>query len=105
MAERAKEIIPSKRNILSILAGLFDPLGSISPIVVCAKLLFRELCIEKSEWDNELKGDNKTRWERRIVSLERVRDLVVARCVYGNLLGKVKCYKHGYADARQKAYF
>ena len=64
LAETAKALILSKRNILSILAGLFNPLGIISPVVVCAKLLFQELCIEKAEWDNELESDKKERRKR-----------------------------------------
>ena len=36
----------TKHNLLSLLAGLFDPLGIISPMIVCMKILFQNLCCE-----------------------------------------------------------
>ena len=44
VGERAKTLSPTKRNLLSVLASLFDPLGVISPVIVCAKILFQEVC-------------------------------------------------------------
>lgn len=43
-----------KRNLLSFLVGLFDPLGYISPVIVCVKILFQNLCCENRDWDEEL---------------------------------------------------
>lgn len=34
LAERAKSVVATKRNIISMLASLFDPLGIISPVAV-----------------------------------------------------------------------
>ena len=47
MAIESGEKQPTKRNILSTLASLFDPLGLISPIGVSGKVLFQELCKDK----------------------------------------------------------
>ena len=57
IVERMRELIPTNRNILSILASLYDPLGVISPIVVSLKVLFQELCVDKVPWDQELTGE------------------------------------------------
>ena len=57
IVERMRELIPTKRNILSILASLYDPWGVISPIVVSLKVLFQELCVDKVPWDKELTGE------------------------------------------------
>ena len=48
---------PTKRDILSILASLFDPLGLTSPVTVTAKITFQELCLEKLNWDDPLSKD------------------------------------------------
>ena len=41
---KAQEVPQTKQNLLSVLASKFDPLGKISPITVCVKMLFQELC-------------------------------------------------------------
>ena len=41
----------TKRQILSVIAKLFDPVGWLGPIVVVAKLLMQELWEDKAGWD------------------------------------------------------
>ena len=104
LAERAKSVVATKRNILSILASLFDPLGIISPVAVSIKMLFQELCLDKVEWDEELEGERKKLWLSWVEHLERANQIVVSRCIYGSLIGKTTCFLHGFADASLKAY-
>ena len=40
----------TKRNILSYVASIYDPLGIISPCHVLGKVIFSELCDEKIPW-------------------------------------------------------
>ena len=91
LAEKAKSVVATKRNILSILADLFDPLGIISPVAVSIKMLFQELCLDKVEWNEELEGERKKQWLSWVEHLQRVSQIVVSRCIYGNLIGKTTC--------------
>ena len=43
-----------KRNILSVSARLFDPLGLLSPILVKSKILLQELWILNLDWDESI---------------------------------------------------
>lgn len=54
---------PTKRNLLSLLTGLFDPPGVISPMIVPMKMLFQTLCCEKRDWDDELEWESKGKIE------------------------------------------
>lgn len=49
---KAQEIRPTKRNVLSVLASMFDPVGIIRPVIVCMKMLFQELCYDSIGWDD-----------------------------------------------------
>lgn len=43
----------TKRNALSQLAKLYDPLGLVSPMTLLGKNLFREMCESRISWDVE----------------------------------------------------
>ena len=51
----------TKRNILRISASYFDPLGLICPLVLQAKLLFKDICSMKTDWDAPV---DRNIWER-----------------------------------------
>lgn len=56
---RARYSVKLPWKELSLLEGLFDPLGVISPMIVPMKILFQTLCCEKRDWDDELEGESK----------------------------------------------
>ena len=45
---------PTKRNLLTKLANVYDPLGFASPTTLSGKLLYRTACELKIAWDAEL---------------------------------------------------
>ena len=54
----------TRRHALSMVMGLYDPMGLISPALVTGKLLLRRLYnpITVSSWDQELPREEKQRW-------------------------------------------
>lgn len=54
--------IPTKRSILKKVAGIFDPLGLFSPIVVRGKLLLQELWKEHLDWDDTIHVGILPKW-------------------------------------------
>ena len=104
MVERADNLPVTKRSVLKVLAGMYDPLGLVSPVLVSMKVLFQELCMRKVGWDEEFTGELKARWIGWVSDLKEAKEIQVPRCVYGANLGKVSCSLHGFADASGKAY-
>ena len=51
----AAQIEPSKRNVISLVSRIYDPLGLISPVIVQFKVLFQKLCQAKLDWDGIFK--------------------------------------------------
>lgn len=94
----------TKRSILKVAAGMYDPLGIISPVVVIIRVLFQELCAKKVEWDKELKDGEKKRWIGWLDDLRSAREVTVPRCVYRMPKGQTTCSLHGFADASIKAF-
>ena len=47
----AINIQPTKRNILSIISTIYDPVGYLQPITIPLKILFQEICKLKVDWD------------------------------------------------------
>lgn len=105
LVERARGMRSTKRNLLSLLAGLFDPLGVISPMIVPMKMLFQTLCCEKRDWDDELEGESKGKIEEWVGDLSKMKGISIGRCVYENPKQRVlECQLHGFGDASSKAY-
>ena len=40
----------TKREVLSQLAKAYDPLGIVSPMTICGKFIFRDICVKKFPW-------------------------------------------------------
>ena len=53
--------VSTKREILSKLVKIFDPLGLASPITLQGKLIYRETCGTKLPWDAALEGSFRRR--------------------------------------------
>ena len=48
---------PTKRNVLSAIGSLFDPLQSLEPLTVRAKIIMQELWMAGVGWDELLPDD------------------------------------------------
>ena len=95
----------TKRNVLSLLASLFDPLGMVSPVTVGMKVLFQEICNSKFDWDEVLTGEIKRKWDKWVQDLAETKEICINRCLYETGGGDVtECYLHGFGDASKKAY-
>ena len=104
-AANVQDNVVTKRSILSQIAKLFDPLGLISPITVCAKALFQEICVQKFDWDEDLPEEIKCHWVKMVSDLKDVDEIFVPRCLYESKANEIKsCYLHGFADASKTAY-
>ena len=70
-------IQPTKRNILSVISTIYDPVGYLQPVIIQLKKLFQEICKLKVDWDDIIE-DILPKWN--------------SICKYLNSQGKVLPY-------------
>ena len=104
-AQLARNLEPTKRNIVSIVGKFYDPLGFVSPVIIPFKVLFQQLCQAKVEWDQPLTGKLLKKWQCLIASLREPQPLSISRCYFDDIQEKVQAYSLcGFCDASLKAY-
>ncbi|GFX89754.1 uncharacterized protein TNCV_3711861 [Trichonephila clavipes] len=90
----------TKREVLSIITRLFDPLGFLEPILTKAKLILQKLWVLKLEWDEPLSNPIAKEWNDFVSTLPVIQNIHVPRLV----IGKGRIIIHGFADASTAAY-
>ena len=102
--EYANSLPSSKRSILKVTAKLFDPLGLLSPFIIRLKIMFRTLCIDKLDWDENLPNNLLEEWKSILVELGALTNLSMDRCYFNTESTRVKLQLHGFCDASLQAY-
>ncbi|XP_055633490.1 uncharacterized protein LOC129773857 [Toxorhynchites rutilus septentrionalis] len=92
-----------KREVLSTIAKIFDPLGLIGPIVIVAKTFMQELWKLDIDWSDPLPELYNVRWRSYLAHLQETWHIKIPRrCLSIDFLRRV--YLHGYCDASETAY-
>ena len=97
--------LATKRNILSRVSSVFDPLGMLAPWVLTAKCLLQNIWKAGFSWDEEIKNLRlKTVWKKWTADLQALSDFRVPRCYRQRLSIPVNCQLHIFGDASEVAF-
>ena len=80
--------VPTKRQLLSIVMSMFDPMGFISKFVINAKLLLREVWKNDIGWDDLLSTDLNKAWQVFREQLKKVEQFSIPRHYFDKTLPK-----------------
>ncbi|UYV82108.1 hypothetical protein LAZ67_21000879 [Cordylochernes scorpioides] len=97
------EEVVTKRDILSNIARIFDPLGFLSPTTVALKIIMQELWRGGTGWDEHIQNDIKEKWNNFRAELLKLEDLSIPRYVWA-CEGDRDVQLHGFCDASSVAY-
>ena len=102
----AVKITTTKRNILNIIASVYNPIGYVQPIVIKLKLLFQEVCLLNVSWSEVI---SKQLLQKKMVIIESLRECIdfkIKRCYYiYDFNDPVEnFYLHGFSDSSLIAY-
>lgn len=92
----------TKRDILSTIAQIFDPLGLLAPCVTLLKILLQKLWLQKVSWDEPLPFDISDSWNELVSHLCHLNNLRIPRHAFCD---NFKIFEiHIFTDASERAY-
>ena len=94
----------TKREVLSTLSKVYDPIGIVGPVTVIAKLIFQDICKENKDWDKPVSPEIEMRWKKWIQAVSRLTDLEIPRCIMPASGGPCKISLHVFGDTSKVAY-
>ena len=84
LAQLAKNLQPTRRNLVSLIGKFYDPLGFLAPITIQFKILFRKLCLD---WDNLLSEELIVEWKELVANLSEGGPVSIPRSYFHNIKG------------------
>lgn len=82
---------------------LFDPLGFISPYIICVKVILQELWTYRLDWDDPIPKEIDKQVNESFEELRDLPDIKVQRCIKAD--SKVREHElHVFTDASSEAY-
>lgn len=102
---KLKDNLDTRRRILSSIASIYDPLGSISPYILRGKQILQQMCRTLTGWDDPVTEDlasKRSEWKRELGDLGNVS---IDRCYKPAHFGRVsKSQIHNFSDASTEGY-
>ncbi|GFT01982.1 integrase catalytic domain-containing protein [Trichonephila clavipes] len=92
----------TKRDVLSQIALIYDPLGLLGPVIAKAKIFMQQLWLLKVDWNETLPPDVSTQWRNFIQTLKDIESIHVPRCFL--VVPTIFVVLNGFSDASSKAY-
>ncbi|XP_044249358.1 uncharacterized protein [Drosophila takahashii] len=107
-------IINTKRLILSNISRLFDPLGLITPIIISAKIILKEIMVSTItqcdgtitglQWDDPVPSHLAARWTQFLNSLDDINTITISRWTGLSSDSGERYQIHAFCDGSSVAY-
>ena len=99
-----KDVLCTRRGILSTISSVYDPLGLIAPVVLVGKQILQDIC-QGSDWDEPVPDYVYTKWEKWRSELPLLHQLNVQRSFKPANFGRVVTKQlHSMSDASKSGY-
>ena len=101
----SSETLYTKREVASLAAKVFDPIGLIAPFTVRSKLLLQSLWTQGVGWDDVIPVETSVKWIQWVQELSELKQLHIPRCYVDLPLSQhSKVELHAFGDASEVAY-
>ena len=95
----------TRRDNLSIIGSVFDPLSFVVPFILNAKQILQDLCRIKLGRDDEIPPEYHSSWEKWLADVPKLLSFSICRSVLPEALGPVVSSQlNHFSDASEAAY-
>ena len=99
------ETLYTKREVASLAAKVFDPIGLMAPFKVRSKLLLHSLWNQGVGWDDEIPVETSMKWNQWVQELSGLEHLHISRCYVDLPLSQNPIVElHAFDDASEVPY-
>lgn len=91
----------TKRNILSKITQIYDPLGILAPITVYNKIMMQQIWRENIGWDEKVSDNTAKQWKTFMGEAPLIEKFKIPRWLNNIQGGKIEL--HGFGDASESA--
>lgn len=92
----------TKRQVLSMIAKLYDPCGFLSPVTMWCKIYMQCLWAQGTQWDEPISPSLSTKWQSFVSQLSHLSLVTIPRALK---LSQAICVQmHGFSDASESGY-
>ena len=104
ICKTCKTLNITKRNVLKILAMLYDPIGLLQPILINLKRMLQEICKQKLSWDELLPDDFRNEFEKIMFSLQDMERISIVKNTLLQSDSQQEIELHGFSDSSLQSY-
>ncbi|XP_061397608.1 uncharacterized protein LOC133333309 [Musca vetustissima] len=89
----------TKREVLSTIAKLFDPIGWLGPVLIVAKIIMQRIWLDHIDWDDSLPSTTEGAWQKFVETYQDVNFIQIPRWV--NYVPDCSAELHIFSDASE----
>ncbi|XP_023314096.1 uncharacterized protein LOC111693534 [Trichogramma pretiosum] len=95
---------PTKRQFLSVIMSVYDPLGLLTPVTLSSRIVMQAVWRSGVKWDEKLRDEEHDIWKNWLKALEAARNYRVPRCLEPRTRSYTHVELHVFCDASLEAY-
>lgn len=96
--------IPTKREMLSLVMSIYDPLGFLAVLTIKAKILLQQAWRCELGWDDEIPRSTFDIWKAWLLDVHQIPTFLLPRCYSWNFSSADEVQLHLFVDASEEAF-